>query len=57
MIHSGANIGQQTGRRLVLFNPAGIERFFLEAGTPTPDSEVDFAGALAAAIRHGWEFV
>jgi quercetin dioxygenase-like cupin family protein len=55
--HSGANIGQQTGRRVVLFSPAGIERFFLEAGAPTPDSEIDFAAALGAASRHGWEFI
>jgi len=55
--HSGANSGQQTGRRVVLFSPAGIEPFFLEAGAPTPDSEIDFAAALAAASRHGWEFI
>jgi quercetin dioxygenase-like cupin family protein len=57
VIHSGANIGQQPGRRVVLFSPAGMERFFLEAGAPTPDSEIDLAAALASATRHGWEFI
>ena len=56
-IHSGGNIGQELGRRVVLFNPAGLERFFLEAGSPTADTEVDPNAALAAAIRHGWEFI
>ena len=57
VIHSGANIGQQTGRRLVLFSPAGMERFFLETGAESPDAEVDPGAALESAIRHGWEFV
>ncbi len=57
MIHSGANIGQQPGRRIVLFSPAGMERFFLEAGAPIPGSEIDLAAALASATRHGWEFI
>lgn len=57
VIHSGANLGQQPGRRIVLFSPAGMERFFLEAGAPTPGSEIDPAAALASATRHGWEFI
>jgi quercetin dioxygenase-like cupin family protein len=56
VIHAGANIGQQAGRRVVLFSPAGMERFFLEAGAPTADSRIDLAAALASATRHGWEF-
>jgi quercetin dioxygenase-like cupin family protein len=56
-IHSGANVGRQPGRRLVLFSPSGLERFFLEAGAPTPDEEPDIASTLASAGRHGWEFV
>jgi quercetin dioxygenase-like cupin family protein len=56
-VHSGGNIGRETGRRVVLFSPAGMERFFLEAGAPTPDSEIDLAAALASATRHGWEFI
>ena len=56
-IHSSANIGTLPGRRVVVFSPAGIERFFLEAGVPKADSEIDLGGALASAVRHGWEFL
>lgn len=56
VIHSGANVGQRAGRRVVLFSPAGMERFFLEAGAPTPQSDIDRVAALACATRHGWEF-
>ena len=57
VIHSGSNIGQQPGRRVVIFSPAGMERFFLETGTSTPDAEVDLAVVIASATRHGWEFI
>ncbi|MGO8904754.1 MAG: cupin domain-containing protein [Solirubrobacteraceae bacterium] len=56
-IHSSANIGAHPGRRIVLFSPAGMERFLLEVGVPTADSEIDLRGALAAAVRHGWDFM
>jgi len=56
-IHSSANVGGHGGRRVVLFSPAGMERFFLEAGVPTADTEIDLRGALASAVRHGWEFM
>jgi quercetin dioxygenase-like cupin family protein len=56
-VHSGGNIGERAGRRLIVFSPAGLERFFLEAGAPAPDAEVDLGAALAAATRHGWEFL
>jgi quercetin dioxygenase-like cupin family protein len=56
VIHSGANIGRQPGRRVVLFSPAGMESFFLEAGKPNAD-ETDLADTLACAVRHGWEFI
>ena len=55
--HSSANIGRQTGCRVVLFSPAGMEGFFLEAGAATPDSEIDLAAVVASATRHGWEFM
>jgi len=45
-----------SGRRVVVFSPAGIEAFFLEVGQPTPDEETDVDAALAAAQRHGWRF-
>jgi quercetin dioxygenase-like cupin family protein len=56
VIHSGANVGDQAGRRVLLFSPAGMERFFAEVGSAEPDSEIDPAGMLASAARHGWEF-
>jgi quercetin dioxygenase-like cupin family protein len=57
VIHSGANVGEHPGRRVVLFSPAGMERFFQEVGVPTADREVDLGAALASAVRYGWEFV
>jgi quercetin dioxygenase-like cupin family protein len=55
--HSGGNVGQGAGRRIVLFSPAGMERFFLEAGQAAPDSKADVAAVLACATRHGWQFL
>jgi quercetin dioxygenase-like cupin family protein len=56
-VHSGGNASEASGRRIVIFTPAGMERFFLAAGVAGPDVEVDQAAALAAAQRHGWEFL
>jgi mannose-6-phosphate isomerase-like protein (cupin superfamily) len=57
VVHAGGNVGQQPGRRVVAFSPAGMEGFFLETGTAAPDAEVDLAAALASATRYGWEFI
>ncbi len=57
VIHSGANVGEHPGRRVVLFSPAGMERFFQEAGVPAADSDIDLGAALASAVSHGWEFI
>jgi uncharacterized cupin superfamily protein len=57
VIHSGRNVGADMGRRVLVFTPAGMERFFLEAGASEPDDEIDPATTLAAATRHGWEFI
>lgn len=57
VVHSGSNIGDTPGHRLLTFSPAGMEEFFLEAGAPSPDTEVDLAAAADSARRHGWEFV
>jgi quercetin dioxygenase-like cupin family protein len=56
-VHSGGNIGATLGRRIVMFSPAGMEQFFLDAGTPHQGADVDLANVLHAATRHGWEFV
>jgi quercetin dioxygenase-like cupin family protein len=54
-VHRGANVGDEIGRRVVLFSPAGLERFFLESGSPAPGAAVDWAAVAASAARHGWE--
>ncbi len=41
----------------MIFDPAGVERFFREVGVASPSEPVDVPGVLAAAARHGWEFV
>jgi quercetin dioxygenase-like cupin family protein len=56
VVHSGRNVGSTTGRRIVVFSPAGMERFFREAGALSADAPIDLIAALDAATRHGWEF-
>jgi quercetin dioxygenase-like cupin family protein len=55
-LHAGANVGEAMGRRVLIFSPAGMERFFLEAGAPAQSESVDAQAVLSAAQRHGWEF-
>src|SRR4051812_13954778 len=55
VLHSGRNAGAEQLRRIVMFSPAGIEGFFLEAGADSP-GEVDARAALDSALRHGWTF-
>jgi uncharacterized cupin superfamily protein len=55
-VHSGANVGSAQGRRVLVFSPAGMERFFLEAGSSSPDEQPDATRLYDAAQRHGWEF-
>ncbi len=50
-VHGIRNAGERTGRRVLVFHPAGIEGFFLGAANARPEE----LPALAAA--HGWEFV
>jgi uncharacterized RmlC-like cupin family protein len=54
--HSGALVGEGPGRRVLMFSPAGMEGFFLEAGAPGPQDPVDLEKLLGAAARYGWEF-
>jgi quercetin dioxygenase-like cupin family protein len=56
VVHAGGNVGTGTGRRVLVFSPAGMEEFFREAGAASPDAEVDRRAALDAATRHGWRF-
>lgn len=57
IVHAGANVGPERGRRLIVFGPAGMEEFFREAGADSPEAEVDRHAALDSALRHGWRFV
>ncbi|HVS99581.1 MAG TPA: hypothetical protein VHE08_03615, partial [Solirubrobacterales bacterium] len=54
---AAGNVGPGTGRRLVVFSPAGMEEFFRAAGAASPGAEIDPRTALDAATRHGWKFV
>jgi quercetin dioxygenase-like cupin family protein len=57
VVHSGGNVGDGPGRRLLIFSPAGMEEFFRQAGAPSSELEIDRRMALEAARRHGWRFV
>jgi quercetin dioxygenase-like cupin family protein len=48
-LHEGGNIGDEEGRRVIVFAPAGVEGWFRAAA-----AEPDRAGELALA--YGWEF-
>lgn len=56
VVHSGGNAGTETGRRVVIFSPGGIEGFWLEIGRPQPGTEFDVGEIVAAAQRWGWDF-
>jgi quercetin dioxygenase-like cupin family protein len=51
VVHSGANVGAAPAHRVLTFAPAGMEEFFREVGTPSPEVEVDRAAALDTAPR------
>ena len=50
-VHAIRNSGATTGRRVLTFQPAGIEGFFLGVEQVRPDEVLDLA------LAHGWEFV
>lgn len=54
--HSGRNVGTDPGKRVVIFSPGGMERFFLEVGQADPNAKIDLQAALEASARYGWEF-
>jgi len=56
-IHAGGNVGDAPGRRLVVFSPAGVERFFLEAGADGPHEEFDRRALAELAAQHGWDLL
>jgi quercetin dioxygenase-like cupin family protein len=56
VVHCGTNVGPGAGRRILTFNPSGMEEFFREAGADAPDAEPDLDAVRDVAIRHGWRF-
>ncbi|MBJ7328951.1 MAG: cupin domain-containing protein [Solirubrobacteraceae bacterium] len=54
--HSARTLGDEPGRRLITFAPAGIEAFFREVGEREPATEHDLVAVAASAARHGWQF-
>lgn len=54
--HSGAAVGDGSGHRVIVFSPAGMEDFFLSAGSPNADEEPDLQQLLTLAGDHGWTF-
>jgi mannose-6-phosphate isomerase-like protein (cupin superfamily) len=57
VVHASRNVGSEAGRRVLVFDPGGMERFFLEAGAQAPESAIERDELVATAARHGWEFV
>jgi mannose-6-phosphate isomerase-like protein (cupin superfamily) len=61
--HAFHNPGTAHAHRLVMFTPAGVERFFLEVGVPASDRSAPPAGGpgprelLEVAARYGWEII
>ena len=62
-VHCFKNVGEEPGRLLVLFTPAGMEDFFFEAGMPAqpggtapPFGAEEIERTLAAAPKYGMEF-
>ena len=60
--HSYKNIGETNARWLILTTPAGIERFFMEIGTPALEDGIspqplDMAKAAAAGAKYGQEIL
>jgi len=54
--HAGGTLGDEPGRRLLVFAPAGMERFFLAAGAAAPEQIADRATLARIAAEHGWRF-
>lgn len=54
--HSGRTVGNEPGRRLLIFSPAGMEDFFAAAGTASPHDQPDPTALARLAHEHGWRF-
>ena len=56
-VHGIRNVGDTVGKRVLVFHPAGIERFFLAAGTRDPSESRPPAELLELSEKFGWDFV
>lgn len=54
--HSGRCVGDEAGRRVLVFSPAGVENFFLEAGAQAPGEATDVSQVAELAQRYGYRF-
>lgn len=60
--HSFKNVGQTLGKFLVLGTPAGLDQYFVDAGTPALEEglrpqPLDFRQMAAIAAQHGVEIL
>jgi quercetin dioxygenase-like cupin family protein len=55
VLHSGRSLSSEPGRRVLVFSPSGIERFFLEACTEEK-AELDVERFVQVAESYGWRF-
>lgn len=59
VLHTWSNVGSSPSRVLAVVTPGGLERFFLEAGSPAADASSpppdppDIGKVMAAAARYG----
>ena len=51
------NTGETAGKRVLVFTPGGLERFFLAAGTRDPDASRPPEELLALCAEVGWELL
>jgi quercetin dioxygenase-like cupin family protein len=56
VVHSGGLVGDEPGHRVIVFSPAGMENFFLEAGSADAEDEPDLQKLFTLAGQHGWSF-
>jgi quercetin dioxygenase-like cupin family protein len=52
VVHEGRVVGEESVARVVVFSPAGMERFFERLAA----EELQGAAAVALALEHGWRF-
>jgi hypothetical protein len=53
-VHGIRNVGEADGERVLVFHPAGLERFFLAAGTADPAESRAGPELLALSSQYGW---